>query len=967
MRALHVFVLTVAVLPLSTRAVEPTSPPQLRAQAAWGRLPLSFEANEGQADRRVRFLASAGRGTLALTSSGATFASRDGAFAMKLEGARPATLRAEEALPGKANYFLGDQPSAWRTNVSTWRRVRYQGVYPGIDLVFYGDQQQLEYDFVVAPGGAPESIRLSFEGADGLDVDGEGNLRIRLRDTVVLHRRPLVYQLVNGERRALAGRYARLSATEAGFRVAAWDRSRALVIDPVVDYATYVGGASSDWGYAIAVDGAGNAYVAGSTTSANFPLAGPYQASLRGFGDAVVLKLNAAGSALVYATYLGGTGSEAAQGISLDGAGNAFVSGWTTSTNFPTVNPYQAANGGGYDAFAVKLSASGAALTYATYLGGSADERGYGSAIDAAGNAYLTGSTASANFPTAGPLQATFGGGAIDAFVAKLSAAGSSLVYSTFLGGGATDYGRAIAVDGAGTAYVTGATGSTNFPTASPRQASSGGGSDAFVARLNAAGSALTWSTYLGGSGDDYGQGIAIDGAGSAFVTGRAGSTDFPTASPVQASAGGGSFDAFVSKLNAAGSALTWSTYLGGSGDDEGLAIAVDASGNAWITGDTSSSNFPPGSTYAGGSDAFVVKVNAAGSALADATSLGGPGYEQGNGIAVDGAGNVFVAGQSTAAGFPVARAYQATYGGGLYDGFVAKLLVSSTPLPTTPGSPSAMPNPSAGSVAVSWGPSTDPGGPGLAGYELQVSPDDGGTFSPLATTATASYAYTAVQGSYRYRARARDSAGATSAWSATSAAEVVDTTPPSVPGAPSGAVDPSTGSVTVSWAASTDTGGSGLKEYDLQVSAGGGTFSPVQTTAGTSSVYAAAEGSYRFRVLARDNVGNESAWSATSSAVVVGAPDGGGVDAGVDAGLDAGADAGTAEPADAGAPDGGSTAERPGCGCGAGPACPAWLPLVALAFIAAARRRRAADRHRRHEGDGDDLPAFGHVRPPAS
>jgi len=361
--------------------------------------------------------------------------------------------------------------------------------------------------------------------------------------------------------------------------------------------------------------------VTGYTASTNFPTAAPLQGSFGGGGaDAFAAKLNAAGSALVYSTYLGGSGEDWGRGTAVDSFGNAYVTGYTYSPNFPTVSPLQATHGGGsYDAFVAKLNAAGSALVYSTYLGGGGDDRGYGIAADSFGNAYVTGYTGSGNFPTVSPLQATHGGGTYDVFVAKLNAAGSAVVYSTYLGGSGDDQGNGIAVDSFGNAYVTGYTNWTNFPTANPLQPAFGGNWDAFVAKLNAAGSALVYSTYLGGSSYDCGYGIAVDSSGSAYVTGYTTSANFPTASPLQATYGaGGGWDAFVTKLNAAGSALVYSTYLGGSGDDFGDAIAVDSSGKAYVTGHTSSTDFPTANalraTKAGGYyDLFIGKIAEAG------------------------------------------------------------------------------------------------------------------------------------------------------------------------------------------------------------------------------------------------------------------------------------------------------------------------------------------------------------------
>ena len=378
-------------------------------------------------------------------------------------------------------------------------------------------------------------------------------------------------------------------------------------------YSTYLGGSGYDLGLGIAADASGNAYVIGDTSSTNFPTVNPLQAGYGGGSDAFVAKVNATGSALVYSTYLGGSGGDQGQGIAVDSSGNASVTGTTQSTDFPTANPLQAKLSGIGDAFVAKLNASGLALAYSTYLGGSGNELGLGIAVDTSGNAYVTGFTQSTDFPTVNPLQPALGGGVIDAFIAKVNASGSSLVYSTYLGGSGPDYGSGIAVDASGNAYIMGITSSTDFPTANPFQAAYGGGTwDAFVAKVNAAGSALVYSTYLGGLGEDRDGGIAVDASGNAYVTGSTQSANFPTANPLQAALSGIG-DAFVAKLNASGSALAYSTYLGGSDFDQGHDIAVNASGDAYVIGDTFSTNFPTANPLqaanGGNLDVFVARI----------------------------------------------------------------------------------------------------------------------------------------------------------------------------------------------------------------------------------------------------------------------------------------------------------------------------------------------------------------------
>lgn len=680
--------------------------------------PLIFEPNQGQTDELVKFL-SRGRGyTLFLTGDDAVLALRSRqsslpaslVLRMKLVGADPkALVSGLDALPSTSNYFIGNDSTKWRTNVPNYAKVQYKNVYPGVNLIYYGNQRQLEYDFVVAPGADPKAIALAIVGGEAggqplsqpfVQIDRDGNLVVQTGSGEVRLQKPIVYQLSldGGFRTSVDGRYVlRTSGVQdpnsrsahreykVCFEVAAYDHTKPLIIDPVLSYSSYLGGSNDDAGNGIAVDSSGNAYVAGSTLSANFPTVTPLQGTCGGCDigatDAFVAKLDAAGSSLVYATYLGGSSSDQAFAIATDSSGSVYVTGLTYSSNFPTVNPVQPAIGGSSDVFVAKLDAAGSALTYSTYLGGSATEQGTGIAVDSAGNAYVTGWTLSTNFPTSSPIHATTGGG-YDAFVTKLDATGASLVYSTYLGGSGTDEAFAIAVDGTSNAYVTGLTYSNNFPLASPLQPAYGGVEDAFVLMMNSSGSALVYSTYLGGTSADEGRGIALDSSGNAYVTGLTTSTDFPTANPMQATYRG-SQDAFVAKLDGAGAALAYSTYLGGTGTDQGSSIAVDSSGQAYVTGYTTSTNFPLANpiqpTYGGNRDAFVSKLSATGVALVFSTYLGGHDVDTGTGIAVDSAADPYVTGFTFSNDFPTASPLQAATGGG-YDAFVAKLAELAAP-----------------------------------------------------------------------------------------------------------------------------------------------------------------------------------------------------------------------------------------------------------------------------------------------
>jgi hypothetical protein len=605
-------------------------------------------------------------------------------------------IEGDEELPMKSNYFIGQDRSKWRTDVPAYARVRCRKVYPGVDLAYYGTQHQLEFDFILEPGTDTNLPALTFEGADEVRVDAIGDLILTAGFTEIRQHKPVAYQEVDGIRKEIAARYVQRRKNLIGFEVAAYDSHRRLVIDPVLAYSSYLGGGDADTGEAIAVDSAGNAYVTGNTRSMNFPTTpGAFQTIPPPFGSVFVTKINPSGAALVYSTYLGSGESHGIAVDSAGSAyvvGTTAVDNFpTTGGAFDTTY-----NGGGGDAFVTKLSPTGSALLYSTYLGGSSFETGDAIAVDTAGNAHVTGITTSADFRiTPGAFQSVFRGGRQepcgefgDAFVTKLNAMGTGLLYSTFLGGSKGEGGFGIAVDSAGFAYVTGSTGSDNFPTSQGAFQTIHGGciadfctsnlcEDAFVTKLNPTGTEIVYSSYLGGIVGDAGFGIAVDFAGNALVTGSTTSFDFPRSNPIQ-SMYGGFRDVFVAKVNATGSALVYSTFLGSSGDEEGFGIAVDSGGNAYVTGHTTSANFPtlsPIRPYAGSRDAFVLKLSPSGSMLYS-TYLGGSGTEGfRGGIAVDPSGNAYVTGTTQSTDFPAtAAAFQRIYGGGLSDAFVAKI-----------------------------------------------------------------------------------------------------------------------------------------------------------------------------------------------------------------------------------------------------------------------------------------------------
>jgi hypothetical protein len=966
-------------------------------EEAYGKLPLRFEPNQGQTDPRVKFLSRGTGYALFLTADGAVISLRgsnpdrargsrvlseaqtngSSSVTMQLKGANQVSrVTGSEELPGKANYLLGNQPPNWRVNVPTFAEVRYESIYPKIDLVYYGNQRQLEYDFQLAPGADPRLIKLGFSGSK-LRLDHGGKLRLKTASGTVTLLKPVSYQMIRGERKFVATRYVQASNNEVGFKLGAYDREFPLVIDPVLSYSTFVGGSDDEIGYGIAVDSAGNAYVAGETFSSDFPGSTQSHDTL----DAFVFKLNSSGSALLYTTFFGGGGSDEAFTVALSASGNAYVAGQTTSTNFPVMNPIQGSSGGQTDAFVGELSVDGSGFIYSTYVGGSSFEVINGLAIDSTNNVYVTGQTNSHDFPITNAFQAenpghsiykstnaaaswsasdgqhkaasvnrlafdptnpavlfaatdigfskstnsggawtsttgqtpniatdvavnpsdaaviylgtsggiykstdggdhfanttvaqtyiravtinpltpstvyaggvsnrvyrstnsgstwvgttlsptasiyaiaadptnttrvyvgtsrgvykstdsgvtwvltpsnlvsnlvrslaidrnnpsvlyagtacgiakstdagnsfmdllgfpcigavsavaidpsnsatvyygnldsiykstdsgaswnlmvngyqrsvvnsllidpvnpatvytgTFSGG--EAFVTKLNQTGSTRLFSTYLGGSLSDLANGIAVDPSGNIYITGQTFSENFPIASALQPTKNSLDDAFVAKFNPSGSALVYSTYLGGNTDDVAWGIAVDSAGAAYVTGYTNSLTFPVFNAFQAKVAGG-YDVFVSKLNPAGSALSYSTYLGGRADDAPHGIAVNAQGNAFVTGLTFSADFPiasqivNGSTEPSSSSVFVTKLDVTGSLLEYSTRLGGGAPNNGWSIAVDSSDRAYVTGQTQAGDFPTVNPFQSTHHGG-EEVFVSRITPAAT------------------------------------------------------------------------------------------------------------------------------------------------------------------------------------------------------------------------------------------------------------------------------------------------
>ena len=680
----------------------------------FGNLPLSFEANRGQAKPEVKFLAR-GRGYgFLLTKKEAVLLFERGikrtngtkktdvdALGFTLVNSNSdSALSGSTPLPGTTNYFLGNDQSKWRTNVPSFSQVKSENIYDGIDMLYRGNGHALEFDFAVAPNADPSLIKVRYRGAKHLSLTADGDLSIKLPGGTLVQHKPVAYQNIGGKTKPVTASYRLIGKTEVAFTLGSYDKNEELVIDPTLTYSTYLGGSRNDRARSVGVDASGNIYIAGETLSSDFPVAGAFQSFHFGsnaYYDAFVTKLNPSGSTILYSTYLGGSTNDEGLGIAVDSSGAAYVTGYTDDTDYPTTaGSVQPTSHGGIDGFVTKLSASGSALVYSTFFGGTNNDLALNIALNSSGEAYITGYTQSTNFPTVNPIRPTFGGGTCgsqpceDAFVAKINASGSAALYSTYLGGSNADRGADIAVDSNGAAFVTGFTQSTNFPTSSPLQGSLAGNSDGFLTAINPAGSAFLYSTYLGGSGADSASAIAVDSSGNVYLTGSTASTNFPTASAYDSTLGNQS-DAFVTKIASGGGSIVFSTFLGGTVDlngatpdnETGMGIVVDSTtGDVWVAGDTDRIDFPllnPVQTSNGGSwDVFVGKFNATGG-LVYSTYIGGIDQDVVYDLARDSSGSLIISGMTVSLNFPTVSPVQSTNHGGNFsftpmDGTVLKL-----------------------------------------------------------------------------------------------------------------------------------------------------------------------------------------------------------------------------------------------------------------------------------------------------
>jgi len=645
-------------------------------------LPFSFVENKGQAEPGVRYLGNGPEFKAWFHSGGVTFQQGNAKVHFSFAGALPdPVIEPMAPLGATANYLRGRDAANWHTELPLFSALYYRRVWAGIDVRFTGTSH-LKTEYVVAPHSSPDAIRIRFDGHAAILRDG--SLIVTGKSGEYRENKPILFQGDGPERTEVSGNFRLDADGSVGFDVGPYDRERVLTIDPTIVFSGYFGGSAQSTITAIGIDSAYNTVVAGWTTSTDLPASNGARSSYAGGVDAFVASFNPAGGTLNFCTYLGGSADDRAFALALDGNNNIYVTGWTSSSNFPTLKPIQPRIGGARDAFVAELNAAGNALVFSTYLGGSGVDSGYGIALDSANAIVVTGDTTSTNLPTtAGVIQPRLAGGQ-DAFIAKLAAGGGALSAMTYFGGNSTDHSAAVKLDASNSIFLGGSTFSTNFPTVSAAQAHSGGGQDAFVAKVSADCKTLIFSTYFGGSGGSAGapeeiNAIAMGPGGNLIVGGTTSSIDLPIGDkPIQASFGGGSTDGFMARFYGVNGALQYSTYIGGSSDDGVNAVVVDFAGNVFGAGYTSSTDFftqnPQQSSNHGGMDAFVIKHQW--TRVMYSTYLGGQGNDSANAIAVDSMTSAVVAGTTGSSNFPIA-ASGGNWPGASLSSFITKLAPS--------------------------------------------------------------------------------------------------------------------------------------------------------------------------------------------------------------------------------------------------------------------------------------------------
>jgi hypothetical protein len=671
---------------------------------AWAQLPSLFEASQ-EPDGSPLFMTRGKGYFLTINNTGHVLElytpELDGnnvsksTIQMNLVGAQSHHVHGNKPFLGKINYLIGNDKNKWKSHVNSYSEVVAAAVYPGIDLRYYSAQQKLEYDFIVAPKTNPDSIRLAFEGIDSISINSDGNLMLSTKQGDIHHQKPVIYQIINGQRVHVEGHYSLFIPSEkphneiaqqVGFTIGKYNDNYPLIIDPILDYASYIGGSGPDQGSSIAVDTAGNIYITGTSFSTSLPIQTPYQDTLMGRSDIFIAKFNPSGDTLLFATYLGGQDYDKATGISIDAIGNIVLTGTTRSHDFPIKNAIQGSYGGGTsDAFVSKFNADGSELLFSSYIGGQDQDDGYGIAIDSQNDIYITGETSSNDFPLNNAYQPRQSGHA-DAYVVKFNSEGSQKIYASYLGGSSYDSARSIAVDSRGFATITGITYSQDFPVYNALQADIGGNSDAFISQLNADGTALKYSTYLGGASEDQGLDIAIDNQNNAVIVGQTGNwfalsqqNNFPTKNALQTQ-GSGLQDGFFSKISADGDELVFSSYFGGEKDDALTSIAIDDQANLILLGTTESTTGLPvinalqQTLQGNASDVYIAKIDNEGATTLFASYFGGSKNDKGLAIAVKDQTLYMTGTTASDSDFPSKNALQPLFGGGVDDMFIAKI-----------------------------------------------------------------------------------------------------------------------------------------------------------------------------------------------------------------------------------------------------------------------------------------------------
>ena len=706
------------------------------------------------------------------------------------------TVIGKNVLPHKNNYFIGNNPDNWYTDVTNYEAVYYKDIYSGIDLKFYSNKNTLKYDFYVKPGVDPSVIKIEYKGIENLKMTSTGDIEIDTKFGQIFENKPFIYQSVKGVKKEISGQFKIINSNVFGFALDdEYDTENLLVIDPTLVYSTYLGGSTGyDWGFDIAVDSNGDTYTVGNTDSTDFPLHNPYQGTNAGATDVLVSKLSSSGNTLLYSTYLGGLSSDEGYGIDIDSSGHAYVTGVTYSNNYPTFSAIFPNLQGVQDAFVTKLHPSGNSLVYSTYLGGTDWEWGLDIVVDSNNQACVVGWTTSIDFPHINAYD-TSHNGVLDAFVTQLDQPGGMLLYSTYLGGYDSDVGTGIDIDSSGNAYITGYTWSSNYPVTptTAYDSSYNGGGDIIVTILDTTTSgsgSLVYSTFIYGQGDDFGYDIKVDSNGIVYVTGETGSTInqyFPVTSNAYQQFLYGARDAFFFKLDHTltppyPTQMLYCSYLGGmtggSGIDAAWAIDLDSNNNAYIAGTTECSDFPLVNSlgsYTGGNEAFasLFDPTSSGSAsLLDSTYIGGTNHDEGQGIAIDNNDDAYVTGGTYSTDFPTQNPYQGSLAG-YSDAFITK--IATTVINNPPNKPTMPTGPIKGKPGSSYPYQTnaiDPDGHKVRyGWDwdgdnsVDQWDDNSGAYYNSGVTIMTNHSWTA-QGTYTIKVKAEDVHGAQSAWS---------------------------------------------------------------------------------------------------------------------------------------------------------------------------------------------------------